>query len=259
MDETALQCGDHGLGPVVHIEPHENHIDVTFHRTFGDAKDKSYLSIALSTRDQGEHLALAGAEIGTRSPRGQSVANNLRQVLTPSTDAAQGPEQDTMGHSFDDVAFGTRSQRLINVLIALISGEDDKTRFRMRVPYGTDGIDTAETGETQIHERNVGQMLGKPPHGIFSVAFLRHNGHVSAGLDNGGEADPHDGVVVDDENLELMMESIMHGLPSTPCCSFTGSTRNQHPYRGAFASASFNAELTAQPLGAFAHPDQAIV
>ena len=38
MDEAALEGGDDRLSSVIHVEAHENHADVTFHRGLSDAE-----------------------------------------------------------------------------------------------------------------------------------------------------------------------------------------------------------------------------
>ena len=71
-----------------------------------------------------------------------------------------------------------------------------------------DGIDAAHSRQAQVHERDVGQELIEELNCLFATAGLGSHRHIGRGVDDGGDADTHDGVIVDDQDFDF--RSLLH-------------------------------------------------
>src|SRR5260370_34199726 len=74
VDQSPLQSGGGGLGPVGYPELAEETIDVTLNGRFADFKTGSYLFVALPFHDQFQHLQLPGGQIRS----GHSFSKSFR-------------------------------------------------------------------------------------------------------------------------------------------------------------------------------------
>ena len=137
-------------------------------------------------------------------------------------DTPQGADQGFVRHSLDDVAARARLQRLMDVFVALVRGEDDKIRAAMARHQNADGFDAADPGQAQVHERDVGQELFEELDGLLAAAGLGNHGHIGRGVDDGRNADTHDGVIVDNRTL-IFATSFMTAC-SFPRCSSSRSS-----------------------------------
>jgi hypothetical protein len=149
------------------------------------------------------------------------------QKTAAAVDAPQGTDQSLVRHSLDDVAARAGLQRLMNVFVALVGGEHDKFGVAVAGHHSADGVDAAHSRQAQIHERDVGKMLFEKLHGLFAAAGLGNHGHIGRGVDDGRNADTHDGVIVDNQDFDLccflhdrpvhLSARLVHCMP--PACS----------------------------------------
>ena len=130
-------------------------------------------------------------------------------------DAAHGADQRVVRHSLDDVAARPSLQCLVDILIALVSCENDELGIWMAGHHGTDGLDAAHSRKAKVHERDVGKVLFEKLDGLFAASRLGNRCHVRRGLNDGRDADAHDGMVVDNENAYSWL------IPSIAACSST--------------------------------------
>src|ERR1039458_506356 len=130
---------------------------------------------------------------------------------------AQGAHQRVVGHAFDNVAARSGFQRLMNILVALVGGKDDELGLGMTCDDGADEIDATHARQAQIDEGDVRQMFFVERQSLFGGACLRDGRHVPGGLDDGGNADAHDGVIVDHQHANpgpfSHAASRSHGIP----------------------------------------------
>src|ERR1035437_802110 len=173
---------------------------MAFHRGLCNAQVGCNLFVALALDDQAEYFALTCAEFRV-GDAGEEGARYGRGKKPPSgMDAAQRTYQGIMRHSLDDVAARTRLQRLMDVLIAFVRGEYDELGIAMTGYHSANGLNTAHSREPEIHERDVGKVFFEEFHGFFAASRLGNGRHVRRGLNDGGNSDAHDGMIVNDEN-----------------------------------------------------------
>src|ERR1700677_3085739 len=110
-----------------------------------------------------------------------------------------------MGHALDEVSHRAGLQRLVDILVALIGGEHDETRLRRRSPNFTNDLDPALIGEPEIHQGDVGAMFPEETDRFHGGPRLGGYHHVGLRLNDGGNAEAHDGVIVADKNLDLRL------------------------------------------------------
>jgi hypothetical protein len=193
---------------------------MTLHGGFGNPQFDSDLLVAHTVDDQIEDFAFAGAQVGVGHTRRESARNGCGKKPPSGVDAAQRIHQRLMRHSLDDVAARACLQRLVDVLIAFVRGQNDKLRFAMPGDHRANRIYPAYARQPQIHEGDVRKVRFKKFNCLFATACLGHGGHVGRGIDNCRDADPHDGVVVYNEYSNLRCFShccvLVHRCP--PAC-----------------------------------------
>jgi hypothetical protein len=70
--------------------------------------------------------------------------------------------------------------------------------------YGADGLHAAAARQTQIHERQIRFVQVVQAHRFLARAGLRHHRHLGAGVDDRGDADTHQRMVIDDKNADIL-------------------------------------------------------
>lgn len=91
----------------------------------------------------------------------------------------------------------------MNVLVSVIGGEHDKLRVLLLGTNGADHIHAAHAGKFEVHQHDIGRVLGPQPERLFACARLRNGHHVRLGINDGGNADSHQRVIVHDKNFHF--------------------------------------------------------
>ncbi len=95
-------------------------------------------------------------------------------------------------------------ESLVDVFVAFIGGEhDDACLWRCGANLA-DGVNAVPVGQAKVHERDVGIQLAEEAHGFFRGACLAHDAKTGLAVENGGDADPHQRMVVDDKNIDRL-------------------------------------------------------
>src|ERR1022692_4866966 len=114
--------------------------------------------------------------------------------------------------------------------------EDYAPRGGIVFPNGAQRVQPAHARQAQVHQRHVRTMLAEHIHRVDTRAGLAANFHVRLCVDDGGNPQPHDGVVFHHQNAEL--GDCIHDSRSIPnfsaAADLTGtSTSNSVPEPGA--------------------------
>lgn len=109
-----------------------------------------------------------------------------------------------MRHALDEVSHRAGLERLVDILVALIRGEHNETRLWRDSANFTDDLDPAPIGEPEIHQGDVGAMFPEQTERFRRGPRLGGYRHVGLRLNNGGNAEAHDGVIVADKNPDLV-------------------------------------------------------
>ena len=147
MCQPALQGDDDGLSAVGYIEAHENDADVGFDGGFLDMQFLCDFTIASTSYEERQDLALAGAEVGAGHALGQNTRHGRRNKAAACMNLAQCIDEGFMRHPFDEVAAGTGFEGLMDIFIAFISGENDEAGL------GSEASDFAN----RFHSAAIGQ------------------------------------------------------------------------------------------------------
>lgn len=202
IDDASLHGDDDGLGPVLDVEAAEDDVDVPLHSAAGDIESGGDFLIVEAFDDQAKDFDFAGAEGRFSKFGGDVVQDATGDVAFAGVDAADGLEEFQVGHSFEDVGLGSSGESFADVLVALISGEDDDGAGGAVGEDGFGGFDAAHFGHAEIHEDHVGQVFAGEEDGFGSGAGLADDGHVGLGVDDAGDAHGDDGVVIGDEDTD---------------------------------------------------------
>src|SRR5258707_1966652 len=103
----------------------------------------------------------------------------------------------------------------MDILVAFVGGEHDETRLGGIPPYGANDIHTALIGKPEISESDVGPMFPEQTKRFVGSCRLGGYGHVRLRLNDGGNAEAHDRVIVADENFNLLFITHIGMVSST--------------------------------------------
>jgi hypothetical protein len=115
-------------------------------------------------------------------------------------DASHCTYKGVVRHPFDNVTASSSLQCLVNILIAFVGSENDELGVLMAGNHGADGHDATHSWKAKIHERDIGKKLFEELDGLFAAPCLSHRCHIGRSLDDGRDANAHDGVVVNNEH-----------------------------------------------------------
>ena len=109
-----------------------------------------------------------------------------------------------MRHALDEISHGAGFQGLVDIFVALVGREHDETRLRSRPADGADDIHSALIREPEIHQSDVRPMFPEQAYRFLCSSRLPGNRHVGLRLNDGGNAEAHDRVIVANENFNLL-------------------------------------------------------
>jgi hypothetical protein len=121
-------------------------------------------------------------------------------VRETGLDASQRADKRIVRHPLDDVAACSSLECLMNILVAFVGSESDKLGIAMAGNDGADSVNTAHAGKPEIHQGDIRKVLFEELDSLFAASRLGNSRHIRSGLDDGCNAHPHDGMVIDNEN-----------------------------------------------------------
>ncbi len=119
-------------------------------------------------------------------------------------DDADGVEELVGCGVFEQEPRRAGSQRRVNVLVEVERGEHEDP-CRVEVVVGGDqfgGCDPVEVGHPHVHQHDVGSRSLRFGDGLSTVGGLRDDFEVGLGIDQSGEAAPHELLVVGDDDAD---------------------------------------------------------
>src|SRR5258708_15577683 len=87
----------------------------------------------------------------------------------------------------------------LNVVVQVERGQHEHPRRELGLGQHPRRLDPSEHRHPDVHEHHVGPELRGEPDSLLPVPGRADHRHVVLGLEQGGEAHPHDGLVVDDQ------------------------------------------------------------
>src|SRR5216683_2762457 len=109
-----------------------------------------------------------------------------------------------MRHAFDQIPHGAGFQGLVDILVTLVSCEHDETGLRSGPADGAYDVHPAHIREPEIHESDVRPMFPEQAYRFLSSSRLPSYRHIGLRLNDGGNAEAHDGVIVANEDFNLL-------------------------------------------------------
>jgi hypothetical protein len=120
-------------------------------------------------------------------------------------DGANGLHHLVGRSGLEEVAAGAGLDGAEDVLVAVEAGEDDDLRVGVGLADGGDHVAAAHGGHAQVHQEDVRAVGGERLDGRGAVGRLAQHLHVGLGLDEGAQAQPHQGVVVGHHHSYLVL------------------------------------------------------
>src|ERR1700722_4438498 len=109
-----------------------------------------------------------------------------------------------MGHALDQISHRAGLERLVDILIPVIGGEHDEACLGSTPPDCPDDFDAALIRKPEVHQGDVRAMFPEQTERFLGRSCLGGHRHVGLRLDDGGNAETHDGVIVADEDFNLL-------------------------------------------------------
>ena len=150
VGEASFEGDEDGLGAIGDVEPLEDDADVGFDGGFLDGKEVSDLAVAVAADEEGEDLALAGAEVAVGQAAGEGGGDGWREEAAAGVHAAEGVDEVLVGHALDEVAHGSGGEGLVDIFVAFVGGDDDDAgAWGERCADFADGGDSAFVGQAR--------------------------------------------------------------------------------------------------------------
>src|SRR6185503_3184029 len=95
----------------------------------------------------------------------------------------------------------------VDLFITIVSSKYDYTRIRELSSNSSNGFDSTEDRHTQINQRHLWFMLAIQINGLLSIDSLSNHLHVRYSINQGDKTLPHDRLVVDYHDSDLVVHS----------------------------------------------------
>src|SRR5882757_3823313 len=109
-----------------------------------------------------------------------------------------------MRHAFDQIPHSAGFEGLVDILVALVGCEHDETGLRSGPADGAYDVHTALIRKPEIHQSDVGPMFPEQAYRFLCSSRLPAYRHIRLGLNDGGNAETHDRVIVANEDFNLL-------------------------------------------------------
>src|SRR5690606_25146031 len=202
-----LEAVDRGLGAALHAELREQRRHVVLDRLLGEPETLPDLPVGEPLRDEVEHLALAQGELGLVGARGGEGLGDARADARREQGAARGD----LAHALDEPAGADLLEHVAGCsrehggparLVVVVGGEDEAPRVGVRRADGAAQLDAVAVGEPHVEHDDIRPRHLDLREGAAHLARLADHLEVALGVDEVGDAAPHDLVVVDEEDAD---------------------------------------------------------
>src|SRR3954451_22217515 len=207
LDEP-VPAGPHcGLEPVAHADVPEDVAQVALDGLRADPEPQRDLLVRHAGAHEREHLALAIAQVA-RGGRGAQIAyerhgDARRQRRLAGGRRADARDQLVRARVLEEVADRARVERVGDVLAISERGQHDDPRRALAGEDPLRRLDPADDRHLKVHEHDVGRVLGAHRDRLGAVAGDADElDGVGAVLEHLADADPHDLVVVGEEDAD---------------------------------------------------------
>src|SRR6266508_59681 len=223
---------DDGLGPVIDGQLAEDRAHVVLDGLLADRQGVGDLLVGHALGDVVEDLHLARGERGEDGRGLLPIDGQLAEFLEdPAGDRRLGEDlvvdqvlaqEDTPDDRdqvvrtdvLEDEGGGTRLDRIEQGVLVLVDRQDDDPGGRQLALDALGRLDAAGRGQREVHEDDVGRCLDGEVECAAAVVGLTGDLEVGLLLEDVADADPEQGMVVDDEDLCLLADGPPVG--STP-------------------------------------------
>ena len=173
------------------LAQHELAGDLARRPRLGDELDD--LHLARGERVVGRRLAAAGAldEVAHQRAHGARVQERLAAHRGPA-----GLDQVAVGDALEHVARRARAQRLEQVLLVVVHGEDQHAQAVAAVRELARGLQPGHARHRDVQDGEVDVVLQAALDGLGAVADLRHDAQVGLAFEDETQAAADDRVVV---------------------------------------------------------------
>jgi hypothetical protein len=189
------------MRPVSSAELCHNVPQVNFNRFLCNEQVLTYFAIVLTGRYVFQHLDLTGRDAIFPHVLHHSRGQLRLYSLLAGVHVANGLDQFVGRQALEEIAAGAGLKSALDLDIAVERRKYNYARiWKLSADFGR-GVDSTQTGQTEVHERNVRPMLAVQLNRIKTARCVSYQFHVRLTADDRSDAFANEVMIVDTQNL----------------------------------------------------------
>src|SRR6267142_2267257 len=152
VDDSALKSECHSFRAIVDTELCHQMLEMDFHGSLSTPNHARDFFIAKSFGNEMKHLNLSLGEIDPRYEFRQPARDHGRYHLLPGGSSADRLYELAAEHVLDEISARSGIECPVDVRVAIVGGECEKTSIRMRREYRSHCADTVHDRHPKIDE-----------------------------------------------------------------------------------------------------------
>ena len=202
LDNSTPRSNGDGLRSVPGSQLVHDVFHMNFDSLFGYLEQLGYITIFVSGGDLMENLYLARGQMVVAHVLGKLGSHVGRDAQFAGVHLADGLRKLAGWHVLRQVSAGAGGQGAPDLSISFERGQHHDASLRELRADCNQGVDSADVGESQIHERDVGLMVAILLDGLGAIGCLGYQQHIGLATDNGRNPLPKKRVVIHAEDAD---------------------------------------------------------
>ena len=200
---NALADGfDGGLGAVGNAKFKKQGLQIALHAFFADGEIVGDFLVAAACDDQAQNSEFTRGKVFAQVALTEAYGDVGWQNFLSAMDGLDGIDELGAGKPLEQVPARTGLDCTVNVLVAVVSGDDEDTNGGPALPDRQRGLDPATPGNSQVHKHDIRGALFTGGDGTSNVRGVGDDLQMRVGGEHGREANAQGEVIIDDENAD---------------------------------------------------------
>ena len=191
MDDPAAYSDGDRFGAVAGSEFFHDVLNMAFDCFFGDEEESRYIAVSISSGNLLENIHFALAQRFVTHVLGKMGRDFRGNVLLAGMHFADHLYKLPARHGLEHVAYRACLECAADLYISFKGRKHDDAGIGELGANGDHGIDTADIGQPEIHERNVWPMLTETLYSFSAIGCLGYQEHVRFIPDDGCDSFSH--------------------------------------------------------------------
>ena len=166
------------------------------------------LLVAMTISNESENFQLPSRKIVVTHVLGETGRYLGRNVPTAGVNRPDHPQQLVHVHALQDITRGSGSHRTLDVAIAIGGCQHDDMSVSILPSNCDQSVGAIRTGETKVHQGNIGPVTTKFGNGLHRVGSMRDQKHIGLGPDDLPQSFAKDWMILYAQNANWL--SLVH-------------------------------------------------